>query len=132
MIELRATLARGEFFAAPGIHGMITASIARELAFPVVHASGFWLTASAPGLPDAGLASCMQMLDRVASLKQTTGSDTAIIADADTGHGGLLNVRHAVRGFEAAGATRIQIEDQEFPKNVAIRPAAALARTRGW
>ncbi len=39
-----------------------------------------------------------------------------VIADADTGYGGLLNVRHTVRGYEDAGVTAIQLEDQEFPK----------------
>jgi 2,3-dimethylmalate lyase len=38
------------------------------------------------------------------------------VADGDTGYGGLLNVRHTVRGYEAAGACAIQLEDQEFPK----------------
>ncbi len=122
MIDLRARLARRAFFAAPGIHDMITATIARELGFEAVYASGFWLTASALGLPDAGLASYTQMLDRVATLKQGVGPEVAVIADADTGYGGLLNVRHTVRGFEAAGAAAIQIEDQEFPKKCGHTP----------
>lgn len=41
---------------------------------------------------------------------------TPMICDADTGYGGLLNVMHTVRGYEAAGACAIQFEDQEFPK----------------
>jgi 2-methylisocitrate lyase-like PEP mutase family enzyme len=45
-----------------------------------------------------------------------------IIADADTGYGGLLNVRHTVRGYEDAGVTAIQIEDQEFPKKCGHTP----------
>jgi 2-methylisocitrate lyase-like PEP mutase family enzyme len=49
------------------------------------------------------------------TLKRTVG-DTAVIADADTGYGGLLNVHHTVRGYEAAGIAAIQLEDQEFPK----------------
>ena len=47
---------------------------------------------------------------------------TPVIADADTGYGGLLNVRHTVRGYEAAGVTGIQIEDQEFPKKCGHTP----------
>jgi 2-methylisocitrate lyase-like PEP mutase family enzyme len=39
-----------------------------------------------------------------------------MICDGDTGYGGLLNVMHTVRGYEAAGACAIQLEDQEFPK----------------
>jgi 2-methylisocitrate lyase-like PEP mutase family enzyme len=48
--------------------------------------------------------------------QMAAGSNTPIIADADTGYGGLLNVQHTIRGFEAAGIAAIQIEDQEFPK----------------
>jgi 2-methylisocitrate lyase-like PEP mutase family enzyme len=45
-----------------------------------------------------------------------SGTTTPLIADGDTGYGGLLNVQHTVRGYEAAGAVAIQLEDQEFPK----------------
>lgn len=112
---LRERIARGEFFVAPGIPDMISAVIAREMDFPAVYASGYWMTASAYGLPDVGIATYTQMVDRVRTLKDTIGS-AAVIADADTGYGGLLNVRETVRGYENAGAQIIQIEDQEFPK----------------
>ncbi|MGC1791981.1 MAG: isocitrate lyase/PEP mutase family protein, partial [Pseudolabrys sp.] len=76
--------------------------------------------ASALGLPDAGLASYSQMIDRIGRIVEMT--KTPIIADADTGYGGLLNVRHTVRGYEKAGVTAIQIEDQEFPKKCGHTP----------
>jgi 2-methylisocitrate lyase-like PEP mutase family enzyme len=47
---------------------------------------------------------------------------TPLIADADTGYGGLLNVRRTVRGYEAAGVAAIQIEDQEMPKKCGHTP----------
>src|SRR5258708_9653592 len=47
---------------------------------------------------------------------------TPLIADGDTGYGGLLNVRHAVRGCERAGAAAIRLEDQEFPKKCGHAP----------
>src|SRR5260370_7623007 len=47
---------------------------------------------------------------------------TPLIADADTGYGGLLNVQRTVRGYEAAGVAAIQIEDQEMPKNCGHTP----------
>jgi 2-methylisocitrate lyase-like PEP mutase family enzyme len=50
------------------------------------------------------------------------GCATPLIADADTGYGGLLNVRETVRGYEAAGITGIQIEDQEVPKKCGHTP----------
>ena len=112
---LRAKIERGEFFLAPGMYDMMSAVIARDIGFDVVYGSGYWLTASAYGLPDAGIATYTQMVDRMSTLKRTIG-DAAVIADADTGYGGLLNVHHTVRGYEAAGIAAIQIEDPEFPK----------------
>ncbi len=125
---LRHKLDAREFFLAPGIPDMITAVIAREVGFDAVYASGYWMTASAYGLPDAGLVTYTQMADRVGTLARTLG-DVAIIADADTGFGGLLNVHHTVRGFEAAGATAIQIEDQEFPKKCGHTPNKRVVPT---
>lgn len=118
--SLKAALASGQFVVAPGIHDMITAVISNKVGFDFVYASGYWMTASAYGLPDAGIASYTQMLGRVATLCRT--ANAAVIADADTGYGGLLNVHHTVRGFEEAGVAAIQIEDQEFPKKCGHTP----------
>jgi 2-methylisocitrate lyase-like PEP mutase family enzyme len=114
----------GPFFVVPGIQDMITAVIANKVGFDLVYGTGYWLTASAYGLPDAGIASYTQMVDRMATLVRT--SSAAVIADADTGYGGLLNVHHTVKGYEAAGVTAIQIEDQEFPKKCGHTPQKRL------
>lgn len=128
---LRQKIEAGDFILAPGLHDMISAVIANRVGFDVVYASGYWLTASAHGLPDAGIATYTQMVERVATLVRTV--DAAVIADADTGYGGLLNVHHTVRGYEAAGVSGIQIEDQVFPKKCGhtpgrlVVPAAEMA-----
>lgn len=121
---LREKLAAGEFFVAPGLQDMVAATIANKVGFDIVYGTGFCLTASCYGLPDAGIASYTQMLDRMETLVRT--SDGAVIADADTGYGGLLNVHHTVRGYEAAGVTAIQLEDQEFPKKCGHTPFKRL------
>ncbi len=118
--SLKAALESGQFVLAPGIHDMITAAVSNKFNFDFVYASGYWMTASALGLPDAGIASYTQMVDRVATLCRT--SNAGVIADADTGYGGLLNVHHTVRGYEEAGVVAIQIEDQEFPKKCGHTP----------
>src|SRR5208283_2795594 len=118
--NLGAALRAGQFVVAPGIHDMIAAVLSNEVGFDFVYASGFWLTASAYGLPDAGIATYTQMLDRVSTLARTVTA--GVIADADTGYGGLLNVHHTVLGYEAAGVVAIQIEDQEFPKKCGHTP----------
>jgi len=117
---LREKITRGEFVFAPGIQDMITAVLANKVGFEIVYGSGYWLTASAYGLPDAGIVSYTQMVDRMRTLVNT--SNSAVIADADTGFGGLLNVHHTVKGYQEAGVTAIQIEDQEFPKKCGHTP----------
>ncbi|WCT79687.1 isocitrate lyase/PEP mutase family protein [Novosphingobium humi] len=117
---LRQKLESGKFFVVPGIQDMITAAIANKVGFDIVYGTGYWLTASAWGLPDAGIATYTEMLNRMTTLVRT--SNSAVIADGDTGYGGLLNVHHTVKGYEAAGVTCIQLEDQEFPKKCGHTP----------
>jgi 2-methylisocitrate lyase-like PEP mutase family enzyme len=117
---LRTRLASGQFFVVPGIQDMIAAVVANKVGFDLVYGTGYWLTASAHGLPDAGIVTYTEMRDRMATLVRT--SNAAVIADGDTGYGGLLNVHHTVRGYEQAGVTAIQIEDQEFPKKCGHTP----------
>jgi 2-methylisocitrate lyase-like PEP mutase family enzyme len=117
---LREKLAAGEFLIIPGVQDMIATVMANKVGFDIVYGTGYWLTASALGLPDAGIATYTEMVDRMRTVVRT--SNAAVIADADTGYGGLLNVHHTVRGYEAAGVTAIQIEDQEFPKKCGHTP----------
>jgi 2-methylisocitrate lyase-like PEP mutase family enzyme len=69
---------------------------------------------------DAGIATFTDMVARMGQMAR--GCRTPLIADADTGYGGLLNVRHTVAGYEAAGISGIQLEDQEMPKKCGHTP----------
>jgi 2-methylisocitrate lyase-like PEP mutase family enzyme len=111
---LRSRLSKGSLLIAPGVFEMISAKIADKLGFDALYMTGYGTVASYLGLPDAGLASYADMVSRVQQF--TSGTKTPMICDADTGYGGLLNVMHTVRGYEAAGACAMQLEDQEFPK----------------
>jgi 2-methylisocitrate lyase-like PEP mutase family enzyme len=119
-VALKNKLGNEEFFFAPGVYDMMSMLMANRVGFDCVYASGYWLTASYLGLPDAGLATYTDMLNRVTRIVEM--SDAPVIADADTGFGGLLNVQHTVRGYERAGVSGIQIEDQEFPKKCGHTP----------
>jgi len=125
--RLSEMLKAGRFVVAPGVQDMITATVAREVGFDAIYGSGYWLTASAYGLPDAGIASVTQMTDRMATL--VASSNAPVIADGDTGYGGLLNVHHTVRAYEAVGVTAIQIEDQVFPKKCGHTPYKRIVPT---
>ncbi|TCP61853.1 2-methylisocitrate lyase-like PEP mutase family enzyme [Rhodovulum bhavnagarense] len=129
---LRARLSQNSLIPAPGVFEMISAKIADRMGFDVLYMTGYGTVGSYLGLPDAGLATYSDMLNRASAM--ANGTRTALIADGDTGYGGLLNVAHTVRGYEAAGVAGIQLEDQEFPKkcghtpNRPVIPGAEMVR----
>lgn len=118
--RLKSRLGQPGLLVAPGIFDLISARIADRMGFDVLYMTGYGTVASYLGLPDAGLATYTDMLARASAF--AAGTDTPIIADGDTGYGGLLNVAHTVRGYEAAGLAGIQLEDQEFPKKCGHTP----------
>lgn len=107
-------LQRREFILAPGVFDLMTTALANRAGHRAVYASGYWNVASQLGLPDAGIATYRDFVTRFAVIAER--SEAPVIADADTGFGGLLNLAHTVAGYEAAGLAAIQIEDQSFPK----------------
>lgn len=111
---------------ASGVFDMISARLADRAGFHALYMTGYGIAASHLGLPDAGLVSYSDMVERARTI--ATGTETALIADADTGFGGLLNVRHTVRGYEDAGVAAIQIEDQESGLTTT---SSALAKCTG-
>lgn len=125
--SLRERFRREGIVVAPGVFEMISARIADRMGFEALYMTGYGTVASYLGLPDAGLATYTDMVGR---LKQIcSGTSTPVIADADTGYGGLLNIRHTVRGYEEAGAAAIQIEDQEAPKKCGHTPGRRVVPT---
>ncbi len=129
--KLAVRLREKRLLSAPGVFEMVSAKMADRMGFEALYMTGYGTVASYLGLPDAGLASYADMVNRVQQFASITA--TPMICDADTGYGGLLNVMHTVRGYEAAGACAIQLEDQEFPKKCGhmlgrrVIPAQAMA-----
>ena len=112
---------------APGVYDMISLRMAAAMRFDALYMTGYGVVASHLGLHDAGLASYTDMVGRVEAMART--AERPLIADGDTGYGGLLNVSHTVRGYERAGAAAIQLEDQEFPKKCGHTPERRVIPT---
>jgi 2-methylisocitrate lyase-like PEP mutase family enzyme len=117
---LKKRLAAPGLISAPGVFDLISTKLAQQEAFDVFYMTGYGTVASYLGLPDAGLATFSEMVNRVEAIANTL--DRPLIADGDTGYGGLLNVAHTIKGYEKAGASAIQLEDQGFPKKCGHTP----------
>lgn len=111
---LKARLAENTLLVAPGVFDFISLKLAEQAGFECLYMTGYGTVASYLGLPDAGLATYTDMVNRVAGFCAAT--PLPLVCDADTGYGGLLNVAHTVEGYARAGAAAIQLEDQVFPK----------------
>jgi len=118
--SLKSMLKKGDLLICPGIFDGMSVRIAEQVGFKALYMTGFGTVGSHLGIPDAGLASYRDMVERVRVFAGL--ASVPVICDADTGFGGLLNVEHTVKGYEAAGASAIQLEDQEFPKKCGHTP----------
>ena len=112
--KFRQLLNQPGIIQAPGSYDCLTAKLIEQAGFPAVYMTGAGTSVAQLGYPDLGLATMTDMIANAASI--TDILDVPLIADADTGYGGILNVRRTVRQYERAGVAAIHIEDQEMPK----------------
>ncbi len=111
---LRRLLSEPGIIVAPGAYDCLTARIIQGAGFPAVYMTGAGTSVARLGYPDLGLATMTEMVANAANIVSVV--DVPVIADADTGYGGVLNVQRTVRQYEQAGVAAIHIEDQESPK----------------
>lgn len=112
--RFREILERPGAVVAPGVFDGLSAHLARRAGFPAIYASGGAIARSL-GLPDLGLATMTEVVDRLREIVEAAG-DVPVLADGDTGHGTALHVRRTVRSSERTGLAGLHIEDQGFPK----------------
>jgi 2-methylisocitrate lyase-like PEP mutase family enzyme len=128
---LRTRLSRKPIVVAPGVYDPFTALVATQAGFSTLYVSGAAIAYTRLGRPDIGLVSMTEVVDTLALIRDRV--DAHLIVDADTGYGNALNVVRTVHEFERAGATAIQLEDQDFPKRCGhldgktLIPAAEMA-----
>ena len=111
---LRELIVQPGIIVAPGAYDCLTAKIIQQSGFPAVYMTGAGTSVARYGFPDLALASMTEMISNAADI--TASVKIPVIADADTGYGGLLNVGRTVRKYEQSGVAAIHIEDQESPK----------------
>ena len=112
--QLRKLLREPGIIMAPGAYDCLTARIIRNAGFPAVYMTGAGTSVATLGYPDLALATMSEMVGNAADIAAAV--DAPVIADADTGYGGILNIQRTIRQYQRAGVAAVHIEDQEFPK----------------
>lgn len=109
---------------APGVYDGVSARIIESLGFDVAYASGHCMAASRLGVPDIDLLSMAEVLDQTRNINNAI--NIPVVADIDTGYGGLRNVYRTVQSFDKAGVAAIHIEDQILPKKCGTMPGRSV------
>jgi len=118
--RLRARIERDEIAYLPGVHDALSAKLAAEYAdADGLQHSGYGTAASLLGYPDLNFTSLKETVDVVRNEVRAAG-ETPVVADLDTGYGGVVNVPHAITEIERTGAAGAFIEDQATPKKCGL------------
>lgn len=113
-MSLREIVSRRQAVLAPGAANALFARIIEDLGFECVYVTGAGIANMALGAPDIGLTSLDDIAQTVSRIADAVA--LPLIVDADTGFGNAVNTWRTMKVLERAGASAIQLEDQEFPK----------------
>lgn len=113
-ISLKKRLADKTLLKVPGVYDGLSALLVEQAGFEAVFLSGACLSFARFGRPDMGLVTATELADTVSVIRERIA--IPLIVDIDTGFGNALNVQRTVRVLERAGASALQLEDQQAPK----------------
>jgi len=112
--RFREGLASGKCLIGPGVFDGISTRVASTVGFDFLYLAGSGATGSFLGEPDLSVMTQTEFAKVGEMMVQH--SNLPIIADADTGFGGPLNIARTIKLYEHAGIAGCHIEDQVFPK----------------
>jgi len=123
-VKLRELFTQSRIIRTIGVYDGLTAILGKKNGFDALWASGYEISA-ANGVPDASILTMTEFLQAANTINKVT--DLPVIADCDTGFGGINNVIRMVQDYEAAGIAAVCIEDKEFPKKNSFLEGHKLA-----
>ena len=112
--ELRRKFEEQDFTFAPGLYHALDARLAEMAGLDAAYMSGYSTVLGQFGFPDLEMVTMTEMVENAKRIVEAT--NLPVVADCDTGYGGVHNVRRAVREYEKAGVAAVHIEDQTTPK----------------
>jgi 2-methylisocitrate lyase-like PEP mutase family enzyme len=118
--KFRAIMAGSRLVLMPGAYDALSARIMEAEGFEAICAGGYAAIGSMLAQADMGQSNMRDYADHYARVAGAV--EVPIYVDADTGFGGVNNVRQMIRAFEAAGVAGVFISDQVFPNRCGYLP----------
>jgi len=108
----------------PGAYDALSARVIEAEGFEAVVAGGYAAIGSMLAQADMGQSNMRDYADHYARV--CAAVEIPVYVDADTGFGGVNNVRQMIRAFEAAGVAGLFISDQVFPNRCGYLPGKQI------
>ncbi len=122
--KFRAIMAGRRLVLMPGAYDALSARIIEAEGFEALAAGGYAGIGSMLAQADMGQSNMRDYADHYARI--CAAVEIPVYVDADTGFGGVNNVRQMVRAFEAAGVAGFFISDQVFPNRCGYLPGKQI------
>jgi methylisocitrate lyase len=122
--KFRALMTGKRLVLIPGAYDALSARIIESEGFEAIVAGGYAAVGSMLAQPDMGQSNVRDYASHYARICDAV--TIPVYVDADTGFGGVNNVRQTVRAFEAAGAAGLFISDQVFPNRCGYLPGKQI------
>ena len=120
----REILRRPGLTLSPGAYDALSARIMEYCGFEILGGGGYAAVGSMLGEPDGGQSNYRDYADHYGRICDAV--DLPVFVDADTGFGGLHNVRKMTRAFERCGVAGFFISDQVFPNRCGYMPGKQI------
>jgi methylisocitrate lyase len=122
--KLHAIMAGKRLVLMPGAYDALSARIIEAEGFEAVVAGGYAAVGSMLAQADMGQSNMRDYASHYGRICDAV--EIPVYVDADTGFGGVNNVRQMVRAFEAAGVSGLFISDQVFPNRCGYLPGKQI------
>ena len=122
--KFRAIMAGQKLVLMPGAYDALSARIIEAEGFEAIVAGGYAGIGSMLAQADMGQSNMRDYAGHYGRICDAV--QIPVYVDADTGFGGVNNVRQMVRAFEAAGVAGLFISDQVFPNRCGYLPGKQI------
>ena len=110
--QFRRLLVLNQLLVLPGVYNALFARVMEDAGFPCIYMSGFSVATSVLGRPDLGMLGISDMAKQACHI--VSAVKVPVLADANTGYGGIFSVRRTIEEYERVGLAGLHIEDQNL------------------